>query len=752
MATDYPEVLVELGQIPGSGPDQSLVGIGARGAQGEQGDPGPKGTQGEKGTHGDQGIQGVRGDAGPVGHVGSRGIPGIQGVKGADGLGLQLHGSVASRSDLPADGKSPGETYLIRDTGHAWLWTGTVWADGGQLQGVRGSDGAKGDPGQDSTAPGPAGQDGGQGVQGIPGTRGDKGDKGERGDRGERGVDGADATTSSDYIELAGRVHTARADLNALMIQTWSATVSYQDGQEVMAADGPGGPANSYWVASGVPGVGVAPFALKGKTPGWFLVTARSDREVAKKSLDSLVGNPSTWRANAPYSLGDVVVDLAAPAGTDNVFVAQQAVLHGPPGTPPLSPPHRDIVHWYPATSLGQIIGEWPLTQVRAGTIDTQVADIGRRMGEQEVISRDLIGGAPARYSGAITYNIGDVVEIGGRIFVSIKDGLHGEVPGGGHSEDWIKVSAPETAVKLAQLISETEKMMHLSGVLPTMPLTVTALRHMKWGATYVLPTIEKETVPGSGTMHAVANLGIVGVRDRGHDVINAIIIRTGVQVWTLYGEEWTGTAMQPSIAWIANIDPAWPDHTGVGASPGTSFSNLIFDLRHEIGDSTVFGADTIVSKIQSLETALYAASKRVGALEAAGGGSHAHTEVTADFTLGVSNQGAHYAIILDDPSHVDHIGVNLLDEDPHKVKIAWATHFDPTHVVDGTSVTDWMKTPPSVWLQSGSTFKQIVDPVTNIVITFSALKTFITGNSIITLRWDGVRQRFEIDKVEHGS
>jgi hypothetical protein len=115
---------------------------GATGPQGPVGLPGAAGASGPAGPKGDAGGAGPAGPAGP------------QGDKGDVGTGLEIVGTVASQSALPATGTT-GDAYLIG--GDLFVWTGAAWTNAGPVQGPKGD---KGDTG----ASGP------QGLQGVPGT------------------------------------------------------------------------------------------------------------------------------------------------------------------------------------------------------------------------------------------------------------------------------------------------------------------------------------------------------------------------------------------------------------------------------------------------------------------------------------------------------------------------------------------------------------------------------------------------------
>jgi len=88
---------------------------------------GPQGPQGEKGDKGDQGIQGIQG---------------IQGEQGIQGDGLRINGTANDPSELPVDGNTQGDCYLI--AGHIWTWHNGAWVDAGLVQGPQGIQGEVG--------------------------------------------------------------------------------------------------------------------------------------------------------------------------------------------------------------------------------------------------------------------------------------------------------------------------------------------------------------------------------------------------------------------------------------------------------------------------------------------------------------------------------------------------------------------------------------------------------------------------------
>lgn len=90
-----------------------------------------------RGPQGPQGIQGVQGPQGIQGEVGPQGPQGIQGVQGDPGEGLNIVGTVANYASLPVSANF-NDGYILQDTGHLWVWNGSIWIDAGQIQGPPG--------------------------------------------------------------------------------------------------------------------------------------------------------------------------------------------------------------------------------------------------------------------------------------------------------------------------------------------------------------------------------------------------------------------------------------------------------------------------------------------------------------------------------------------------------------------------------------------------------------------------------------
>lgn len=128
-----------------------------------------------------------------------KGPKGDPGEKGADGKGISIAGSVATKADLPADltAADAGKAYLAQDTGLLYIWDGAAWSDGVQFKGDKGDPGAQGEPGVTSATvvtldPGAAPTVSlAKGVLALGIPAGAKGDKGEPGAKGADGKDGA---------------------------------------------------------------------------------------------------------------------------------------------------------------------------------------------------------------------------------------------------------------------------------------------------------------------------------------------------------------------------------------------------------------------------------------------------------------------------------------------------------------------------------------------------------------------------------
>lgn len=231
------------------------------------------------------------------------------------------------------------------------------------------------------------------------------------------------------------------------------------------------------------------------------------------------------------------------------------------------------------------------------------------------------------------------------------------------------------------------------------------------------------------------------------------------MQTWAVVGQEYTGSSKQQTLLWNLDLDPAWPDHTGIGSMGATSFSSVVNDIIAEIGDATVFGAMTMVDKILRNEQGRHDLSTRIATLE--GGAAHQHVDIIQDFHLWANNQGPHYLILQDRPGDANHIGSDLFDGAEHKIAIRWdeatpfstGTPFNPDHFEDPTgsgTYIDWSTgQKPAVWFMHGSDFKQLIDPLTTSVIPYATIRKFIEDGSILTVKWNTVDVQLELFKVQ---
>ena len=169
-----------------TGPAGATGATGPAGATGAPGPAGPAGPKGDTGPAGPPGSQGPAGPTGPTGPPGPTGSQGPAGPTGPRGLGIELAGVVSGPSELPT-GLGPGDagtSYLDSSTSEVWVWSGTAWESGGELQGPQGP-------------PGPPGTNGTNGATGATGPAGPKGDTGPPGPAGPAGPPGATGATGA---------------------------------------------------------------------------------------------------------------------------------------------------------------------------------------------------------------------------------------------------------------------------------------------------------------------------------------------------------------------------------------------------------------------------------------------------------------------------------------------------------------------------------------------------------------------------
>ncbi|NMG39804.1 hypothetical protein GRZ55_11170 [Chelativorans sp. ZYF759] len=106
--------------------------VDLKGEVGDTGEVGPKGDKGDKGDQGEPGPKGDQGDIGP---------------KGDDGSSVNILGTLANVSELPASGDI-GDGYVI--DGDLWVWNATdeEFVNVGPIQGPQGEKGDQGDTGK----------------------------------------------------------------------------------------------------------------------------------------------------------------------------------------------------------------------------------------------------------------------------------------------------------------------------------------------------------------------------------------------------------------------------------------------------------------------------------------------------------------------------------------------------------------------------------------------------------------------------
>lgn len=133
-----------------TGDDGYLGSRGDTGYTGSQGIPGEAAAIGFTGSQGDLGYTGSQGAGftGSQGDLGFTGSQGYTGSRGSDGTSVQILGTVDTSTNLPGypDSYSGniGDGYITADTGDLWTWTGSSWANAGQVRGFTGSQGPAG--------------------------------------------------------------------------------------------------------------------------------------------------------------------------------------------------------------------------------------------------------------------------------------------------------------------------------------------------------------------------------------------------------------------------------------------------------------------------------------------------------------------------------------------------------------------------------------------------------------------------------
>lgn len=130
---------------------------------------------------------------------------GVVVLGGEGGTGAIVPGGVLdSTDDLPTDGNTTGDSFLI--DGSLWVWNGTEWTGPVTVGGPQGPSGPSGPAGPQGPAgetgpAGPEGPRGPEGIQGSPGTQGEQGIPGTDGPEGPEGPMGS-LVTPNDHGTL----------------------------------------------------------------------------------------------------------------------------------------------------------------------------------------------------------------------------------------------------------------------------------------------------------------------------------------------------------------------------------------------------------------------------------------------------------------------------------------------------------------------------------------------------------------------
>ena len=194
------------GDTGSQGPTGPTGPIGSTGAAstvtgpiGSQGSTGPTGATGASGADstvtGPTGSQGATGPTGPTGAAstvtgptGSSGAIGPTGATGAQGTNINFIGTVAEIVDLPLEGNSLNDAYIVSFDGDLWVWNNIIWNNVGQIVGPQGDAGATGPTGATgaaSTVTGPTGATGA--ASNVTGPQGEIGPTGPTGSTGSSG-------------------------------------------------------------------------------------------------------------------------------------------------------------------------------------------------------------------------------------------------------------------------------------------------------------------------------------------------------------------------------------------------------------------------------------------------------------------------------------------------------------------------------------------------------------------------------------
>ena len=70
--------------------------------------------------------------------IGATGATGATGPQGPPGTGINLKGGKPTVAELPTVDNEQGDTWLVEENGHLYVWDASQWVDAGQVQGPQG--------------------------------------------------------------------------------------------------------------------------------------------------------------------------------------------------------------------------------------------------------------------------------------------------------------------------------------------------------------------------------------------------------------------------------------------------------------------------------------------------------------------------------------------------------------------------------------------------------------------------------------
>ena len=302
-----------------TGPAGPIGATGATGAVGPIGPQGPIGPIGATGPAGPIGPTGATGATGPIGPTGPTGPAGPAGADGTDGTSVIIKGTVATSSNLPMVGNTVGDGYITADTGHLWVWSGSVWTDVGLIRGPAGPTGATGATGPAGPA-GPAGPTGAtgatgpQGPIGLTGPQGPQGPTGQTGATGQTGPQGPQGLTGPQGPQGIPGPTVVSSDQNNLAVIGSDGKIYVPNtiqgvgvDEVVVQASQPTDPAVQFWIdptSGGESGLSHANLlGLAADDHPQYLNTTRGDARYPLKSGGTFAGTTTVTAASGPVDL-----------------------------------------------------------------------------------------------------------------------------------------------------------------------------------------------------------------------------------------------------------------------------------------------------------------------------------------------------------------------------------------------------------------------------------------------------------------